>query len=113
MPRMLTSSRMDALTTLALLGVFAVSFWKPEMHWPIYIALAVMMLSLILRSWLDTDADRAARRKHAWVVPAATVAVAAQLVYSASADERSRSLLFAGGLVAAGFALFFLRRRTA
>lgn len=104
------SKRVEDASTLIFALAVVTSLWRPELRWPVPVAVAVLLLVAVGQRFIDTDADRARRRKSAWVVPAVMLAFAAQMVYVAAPEERTRTLLLGAALVAAGFAIFWKRR---
>lgn len=108
------SKRVEDASTLIFVLAVVTSLWRPELRWPVPVALVVLLLVAVGLRFIDTDADRERRRKSArkgeWLVPAVTLAFAVQIVYFAAPEERTRSLLLGAALVAAGFGIFWKRR---
>ncbi len=105
------SKRVEDASTLILALAIVTSLERPDLRWPMPVAVVILLLVAVGQRFIDTDADRVRRRKSAWVVPAVTLAFAAQMVYVAAPEERARSLLLGAALVAAGFAIHWRRRR--
>ena len=105
------SKLFEDLATLIFGLSIALSLWQPDLRWPIWIGIAALVLSVAVRPFVDTEADRARRRKNLWVIPAAVAALAIQMVWTAAADSRLRTVLLSLLLVVTGVALFWARRR--
>jgi hypothetical protein len=101
----------EDLATLIFGLCIALSLWQPDLRWPMWIGIAVLVLAVAVRPFVDTEADRVRRRKNLWLIPAAMGALAIQLVWTAGADSRPRTILLSLLLVGAGVALFVQRRR--
>ena len=100
----------NALSMLVMIAL-AIALWKPEWSWALWACIALIFASTALSFAFSTPVDRERRRKAAWLIPAMTLAIAAQMVYFSTPEERTRMLLLGSGLVAAGIALFWARRR--
>lgn len=100
----------NAITTIIVLSL-AASYVKPEWTWVSWACTALVVVGVGFSLSVSTPTDHERRRKGAWIIPAATLALAAQMVYYATPDERTHTLLLAAALVAAGVVLFWARRR--
>lgn len=105
------SKLFEDLATLIFGLSIAVSLWQPDLRWPIWIGIAVLLLATAVRPFVDTEADRLRRRKNLWVIPAAAGALAVQLVWTADAASRLRTVALSILLAVAGVALYLQRRR--
>jgi hypothetical protein len=100
----------NAVTTM--LGItLAIALWKPAWTWALWVFIALVFVGGALSLAVSTPADAARRRKGAWLIPVATIAIAAQMVYFAVPEERARTLLLGAALALSGVALFWARRR--
>ena len=100
----------NVVTTLLVLAL-AVALGKPEWTWALWVCIALVWIGAALSFAVSVPADRERRRKSAWLIPLATLAIAGQMVFFATPEERTRTVLLAAGLVTAGLALMWARRR--
>jgi len=84
---------------------------QPEFYPVFIVAAGLFIAALFLAALRASPTDRERNRRGALVIPVATFALAAQMVYTATPEDRVRTLLLGSGLVAFGFALFWARRR--
>lgn len=105
------SKLIEDLATLIFGLSIALALWQPDLRWPIWIGIAVLVLSVAVRPLVDTDADRARRRKNLWIIPVIFAALAVQLIWTADAESQLRTVVLAILLLAAGVALYTQRRR--
>ena len=109
---MTKSQSIENSVTTMLAITLAIALWKPEWTWALWTCIALVFIGGALSMAVSTPADIARRRKGAWLIPVATFAIAAQMVYFAVPEERTRTLLLGAALAASGLALFWARRRT-
>ena len=102
----------ENIVSFVFLCCLALAVWQPNWHWVTWAGMAIFLAGIVFSLASSTRADRERRRKGAWIAPVIMLAVAAQLLYDTSPLERPRTLLLGAGLVAAGVALFWTRRRT-
>lgn len=108
---MTRSQQIESITSTVFLVMILAAVYIPGVSGLAWIALAVMLIGLGVAHRASVPADRERRRKAAWLVPAVTVAMAAQLIYFATAEERPRMLLVGGALVIVGIWIYVVRRR--
>lgn len=91
--------------------LIAVSLWRPEWRWLDEAALLTLFIGIGVSLVAQTEADRERVRRDSWIIPVMALAVAAQWVYLASAEDRGRTLLLGVVLVMAASAIAWLRKR--
>lgn len=100
----------NAMSVIVLL-LIAASLWRPQWTWLDEMALLALLIGISTSFAVQTDADRERARRGSWMIPVATLAVSAQWVYLASAEDRERTLLLGIVLVVAASAIAWLRTR--
>jgi hypothetical protein len=84
----------------------------PALGWTLWSMIAVLAVYLVWTFATATPADHErGRRRAIWLIPLATAALAAQMVYFAEPEERVRALLLGAAMVLLGLALGYARRR--
>jgi len=98
---------MSAIVMLLIAG----SMWRPEWKWLDEAALLILIIGIIVSLAVQTEADRERTRRGSWLIPVAALAVGAQWVYLASAEDRVRTTLLGVVLVMAATGIAWLRQR--
>lgn len=105
------SQRIQNAMSVIVLLLIAGSLWRPEWRWLDDLALFALLIGISTSFAVQTDADRERSRRSIWMMPVATLAVSAQWVYLASAEDRGRTALLGIVLVVAASAVAWLRTR--
>ncbi|MBA4073218.1 MAG: hypothetical protein C0497_15560 [Gemmatimonas sp.] len=97
--------------SVIVLLLIAASLWRPEWPWLDKAALLTLLVGISVSLAVQTDADRERTRRGSWIIPVVAVAVSAQWVYLAPAENRGRTLLLGAALVVAASAIAWFRKR--
>lgn len=105
------SQRIQNAMSVIVLLLIAVSLWRPEWKWFDTATLLTLVIGIGVSLAVQTEADRERARRASWLIPALALAVSAQWVYFAPAEDRGRTLLLGTALVAAASAIAWFRKR--
>lgn len=105
------SQRIQNAMGVIVLLLIAVSLWRPDWKWLDTATLLTLVIGIGVSLAVQTEADRERARRGSWLIPVLALAVSAQLVYFAPAEDRGRTLLLGAILVAFASDIAWIRNR--